>query len=241
MNGPDGSAVQLGLAELSIVVPIYNDVDNITPFLQRLERVLEGVGRTYEIIFIDDGSTDSTLATLIERRHRNPAIRILSLSRNFGKDVALTAGLDHAAGDAVVAIDVDLQDPPEVIPELLAKWREGYDVVYAKRASRNGDTIARRLTAAWFYRVHNVLADVSIPIDTGDFRLMDRRVIDALRRLPERNRFMKVMFTWVGFRQVGVEYRRPGRAHGVSKWRFWHLWNFALDGITSSSTLPLRI
>lgn len=241
MNGSDGSAVQLESVELSIVAPIYNDVNNIMPFLQRLERVLEGIGSSYEIIFIDDGSTDSTLATLIENRHRNPAIRILSLSRNFGKDVALTAGLDYAAGGAVVAIDVDLQDPPELIPELLAKWRDGYDVVYATRTSRYGDTIARRLTAAWFYRVHNVLADVSIPVDTGDFRLMDRRVVEALRRLPERNRFMKVMFTWVGFRQTGVEYRRPGRNHGESKWRLWRLWNFALDGITSSSTLPLRI
>jgi glycosyltransferase involved in cell wall biosynthesis len=199
------------------------------------------LGCAYEIVCVDDGSTDASLDRMITHHDRNPAIKVLSLSRNFGKDVALSAGLDHSSGDAVVAIDVDLQDPPEIIPDLVAKWREGYDVVYAKRISRAGETVTKRLTASWFYRVHNLVADINIPADTGDFRLMDRRVVEALRRLPERNRFMKVLFSWVGFRQTAVEYRRDARGFGTSKWRYWRLWNFALDGITSSSTLPLRI
>lgn len=226
---------------LSVVVPIYNDVENIDHFFERVERVLTQLAQPYEIVCVDDGSSDGTLARLIEHRRRNPAIKVVSLSRNFGKDVALTAGLDHSRGAAVTALDVDLQDPPEVIPELYAKWRDGYEVVYAKRASRDGDSAAKRFTAHWFYRIHNAVADVAIPADTGDFRLMDRRVIEALRRLPERNRFMKVLFSWVGFRQTGVDYHRAPRAYGSSKWRYWRLWNFALDGITSSSTLPLRI
>ncbi|MGH6932094.1 MAG: glycosyltransferase, partial [Dongiaceae bacterium] len=226
---------------LSVVVPIYNDVENIDPFFARVEAVMAQLAQPYEIVCVDDGSADGTLARLIDHRRRNPAIKVLSLSRNFGKDVALTAGLDHCRGQAATALDVDLQDPPEVIPELFAKWREGFEVVYAKRASRDGDSVAKRITAHWFYRIHNAVADVAIPADTGDFRLMDRRVINALRNLPERNRFMKVLFSWVGYRQTEVEYRRAPRAHGSSKWRYWRLWNFALDGITSSSTLPLRV
>jgi glycosyltransferase involved in cell wall biosynthesis len=226
---------------LSVVVPIYNDADNIDVFLERVEKVLNGLAQSYEIVCVDDGSGDGTLPRLLDHRRRNPAIKILSLSRNFGKDVALTAGLDHSRGQAVTVLDVDLQDPPEVIPELYAKWRDGFDVVYARRGSREGDSAAKRFTAHWFYRIHNAVADVSIPADTGDFRLMDRRVVEALRRLPERNRFMKVLFSWVGFRQTGVDYRRAPRVFGSSKWRYWRLWNFALDGITSSSTLPLRI
>ncbi|MEE8536270.1 MAG: glycosyltransferase, partial [Kiloniellales bacterium] len=184
---------------------------------------------------------DATVPKLLAHRKRNPAIRLVSLSRNFGKDIALSAGLDHAEGAAVIPIDADLQDPPEVIPQLFAKWLEGYDVVYATRASRDSDSAAKRLTASWFYRVHNRLAEIDIPDNTGDFRLMDRRVIQALRQLPERSRFMKGLFTWVGFRQTGVSYERQSRAHGTSKWKYWSLWNFALDGITSSTTLPLRI
>jgi polyisoprenyl-phosphate glycosyltransferase len=242
MIGDSRTAVSPGGGpELSIVVPIYNELGNIATFLERVEAVLKRLGSDYEILFVDDGSTDASVPALIEHRQRNPAIKVLSLSRNFGKDMALTAGLERAVGRAVIAMDVDLQDPPEVIPELVTKWRAGYDMVYATRSSRNGDSILKRVAAAWFYRVHNELADIHIPLDTGDFRLMDRRVIQALRCLPERNRFMKVLFSWVGFRQVGVPYRREARLHGKTKWRFWQLWNFALDGITSSSTLPLRI
>jgi glycosyltransferase involved in cell wall biosynthesis len=230
---------------LSVVVPLYNEADNVDALLERLERNVDGlVGpllQSYEIIFVDDGSTDATVEKLRAHQARNPSIKVISLSRNFGKEIALTAGIDHACGAAVVPIDADLQDPPELIPALFAKWLEGYDVVYAKRAARDTDTRTKRLTASWFYRVHNWLADVAIPADTGDFRLMDRRVVDALRRLPERGRFMKGLFAWVGFRQTGVEYRREERAAGTSKWRYLRLWNLALDGITSSSTVPLRI
>ncbi len=230
---------------LSIVVPMFNEEENIEPFLARVEAVAEDlVGpleERYEIICVDDGSSDATVPKLLAQCKRNPAIRIVSLSRNFGKDIALSAGLDHASGSAVIPIDADLQDPPELIPELFAKWLEGHDVVYATRTARETDTIAKRLTASWFYQIHNKLADIDIPDNTGDFRLMDRRVIEALRRLPERNRFMKGLFSWVGFRQTGIDYERDSRANGVSKWKYWRLWNFALDGITSSTTLPLRI
>lgn len=230
---------------LSVVAPMFNEEGGIDPFLARVEPVAEGLvaplGGSYEIICVDDGSTDGTLERLAAQRERNPAIKIVALSRNFGKDIALSAGLDHAAGAAVVPIDADLQDPPEVIPELFAKWLEGYDVVFATRASRAGDGLLKRLTSACFYRLHNKLAEVDIPNDTGDFRLMDRRVVAALGRLPERNRFMKGLFAWVGFRQAAVAYQREARAHGSSKWRYWNLWNFAIDGITSSSTWPLRV
>ncbi|MDJ0947535.1 MAG: glycosyltransferase family 2 protein [Alphaproteobacteria bacterium] len=230
---------------LSLVVPIYNERDGLEPLLERVEPVLDSIarplGRAYEIIIVDDGSSDGSLAALVRHRTRNPAIKILSLSRNFGKDVALTAGIDHAAGAAVVPMDADLQDPPEVIPELFAKWLEGYDMVYATRTSRGADGPFKKLSAWLFYRVHNVLAEVDIPSDTGDFRLLDRRVVEALRELPERNRFMKGLFSWVGFRQCAVSYERMARTSGRSKWQPWRLWNFGLDGITSSSTAPLRV
>jgi len=226
---------------LSLVVPVYDEAAAVGMFLERAEAVLNGLGEPYEILFVDDGSRDETLPRLCAARARNPAVKVLALSRNFGKDVALTAGLDHAAGAAVVSIDVDLQDPPELIPEMVAKWREGFDVVYARRASRASDSAAKRFSASWFYRVHNALADIAIPADTGDFRLLDRRVVRALRRLPEHNRFMKGLFTWVGFRQGEVLYTRASRSAGRSKWNYWRLWNFAIDGITSFSTVPLRV
>lgn len=230
---------------LSVVVPLYNEADNVDALLARLEPVMETLlaplRQSYEIIFVDDGSADGTADKIVAHRKRNRSIKLISLSRNFGKETALTAGLDHACGAAVVPLDADLQDPPELIPALFEKWREGYEVVYAKRAAREGDTRAKRVTASWFYRVHNWIADVVIPADTGDFRLMDRRVVDALMHLRERGRFMKGLFAWVGFRQIGIEYRREPRAAGTSKWRYFRLWNLALDGITSSSTAPLRI
>jgi polyisoprenyl-phosphate glycosyltransferase len=235
---------------LSIVVPMFNEEDGIDAFFARVEPVAEAVvmplrraplHQPYEIVCVDDGSSDRTLEMLHAHRARNPAIKIVSLSRNFGKDLALTAGLDHASGAAVVPIDSDLQDPPEVIAELFARWLEGNEVVYATRSSRASDGVAKRATAGWFYRVHNMMADVEIPANTGDFRLMDRRVVDALGQLPERNRFMKGLFAWVGFRQARVDYVREPRGHGATKWKAWRLWNFGLDGITSSSTVPLRV
>lgn len=226
---------------LSIVVPMYNEEDGIDLLLDRLEPCLASVTGDYEIVCVDDGSSDGTMRKLIARRVRNDRIKVVSLSRNFGKDTALSAGLDFANGAAVVPLDADLQDPPEIIPQMIEKWREGYDVVYGRRVSRPSDSMAKRISARLFYKVHNLLADVRIPHDTGDFRLIDQRVIKALRDMPERTRFMKGLFTWVGFRQTGVEYERPERASGEAKWKPLQLWNFALDGIIGSTTFPLRI
>jgi glycosyltransferase involved in cell wall biosynthesis len=235
-EGPENARVTV-----SLVVPIFDEDETIDPFLQRAERVLADLGEPHEIIFVDDGSRDGSLERLLAHRRRNSAIKIVSLSRNFGKDLAMTAGLDYALGEAVIIIDVDLQDPPELIPELIAKWRDGNDVVYAQRTSRGSDTATKRLTASWFYRIHNNLANINIPNETGDFRLMDRRVVQAISGLSERDRFMKGLFTWVGFRQAEVGYERDERVAGTSKWDYWRLWNFALDGITSFSTVPLRV
>jgi glycosyltransferase involved in cell wall biosynthesis len=199
---------------VSLVVPVLDEEDCIDEFARRARAAAARADVRYEIVFVDDGSSDETWQRLMAARERDPAVKVVGLSRNFGKDIALTAGLDHSCGEAVVAIDVDLQDPPEVIPELVAKWREGHDVVYARRLSRAGDSAAKRVSAAWFYRVHHALSEIDIPADTGDFRLMDRKVIEALGRVGERNRFMKGLFTWVGFRQAEVGYRRAARAAG---------------------------
>ncbi len=220
---------------------MYNEEGGIDMFFERLEPVLDKITDNYEIICIDDGSTDATLDELLAHRKRNPRIKIINLSRNFGKDVALSAGLDHASGQAVVPLDADLQDPPELIAEMIEKWREGYEVVYARRSDRKSDSATKRLTASWFYRIHNAVADISIPDNAGDFRLIDQRVNVALQNLPERTRFMKGLFAWVGFKQASVEYVREERAHGQSKWQYWKLWQFALDGITGSTTFPLRV
>ena len=245
MQGSTPEARKAEPAKLSLVVPMYNEEEGLDGFFERVEpiaaSIVDPLGASYEIVCVDDGSRDETVRGLLRHRARNPAIKIVRLSRNFGKEIALSAGLDHARGAAIVPMDADLQDPPEVLPKLFAKWLEGYDVVYAIRESRDSDTLSKRLTAGWFYRVYNWLADIRIPYNTGDYRLIDRRVAEALGSLRERNRFMKGLFSWVGFRQTGVPYEREARAFGSSKWRYWKLWNFALDGITASSTLPLRI
>ncbi len=226
---------------VSVVVPMHNEEDALSSLFARLEPALQAVTMDYEIVCVDDGSTDGTLAHLVQNRIRDERVKVISLSRNFGKDIALSAGLDHAEGDAVIPIDADLQDPPELIGDMVLKWQDGYDVVYARRSARDADTLPKRFMARAFYRVHNAMADVRIPFDTGDFRLLDRRVVEALRTLPERNRFMKGLFAWVGFRQTGIDYERPARNEGTTKWNVWGLWNFALDGITGSTTWPLRI
>jgi len=226
---------------ISIIIPVYNEQENLDYLFQRLLEVLQKLELTYEIICINDGSRDETLKYLIDYHHNYPEIKILDLSRNFGKEIALSAGLDYTQGEAVVIIDADLQDPPELIGELLAKWREGYDVVYATRRSRTGETWLKRLTAFGFYRVLNMLSEVTIPDNTGDFRLLDRRVVEALRQLPERNRFMKGLFSWVGYKQTAVVFDRPPRHLGSSSWNYWKLWNFALEGFTSFSFMPLKI
>jgi len=229
------------IVELSVIVPMHDESQNIPHFFDRLTPVLERLGITYEVICVDDGSQDQTLDLLLEIRKANPAIKVVSLSRNFGKDVALTAGIEHAAGAALIPIDCDLQDPPELIEEMLRKWREGYDVVLATRRGRRGETRLKKTTAALFYRTLRKIADFPIPQDTGDFRLMDRRVATALAALPERSRFMKGLFAWVGFNQATILYEREPRHAGSSKWNYWKLWNFAIDGITSFSSFPLKI
>ena len=194
-----------------------------------------------EIIFINDGSTDATLEKLLKHQNNDCRVKIVDLSRNFGKEAALTAGIQAATGDVVVPLDIDLQDPPEIILEMIAKWKEGYEVVLGRRVNRNSDTWAKRSSASWFYRVHNKIASPKIPENVGDFRLMDRCVVNALKELPESHRFMKGLFAWVGFRTAYVDYSRPERAAGTSKFNGWRLWNFALEGITSFSTDPLKI
>ncbi|CAN5846491.1 glycosyltransferase [soil metagenome] len=227
--------------DISVVVPLYCEASNIDYLFKRLETVLDQLGTTYEIICVDDGSSDDTVEGLKRHRQRNPRIKIVALSRNFGKELALTAGIDYANGAAVVPIDADLQDPPELIEVLVAKWREGYDVVYAKRRSREGETWLKRVTANSFYRVMERMSKVPIPRDTGDFRLLDRRVVEVIKRLPERTRFMKGLFAWVGYRQAEVMYDREPRHSGQTKWNYWRLWNFAIDGIASFSLAPLRM
>lgn len=226
---------------LSVVVPMYNEEEGTELFFTRLVPVLESITTDFEIVCVDDGSSDLTMANLMRHHGRDSRIKVLSLSRNFGKDTALSAGLDYARGQAVVPIDADLQDPPELISDMVAKWRKGYEVVYARRSHRDSDDMSKRVTAGLFYRIHNWIADVRIPDNTGDFRLMDRRVVEAVKHLPEKTRFMKGLFAWVGFKQIGIDYRREARAAGTTKWRYWKLWNFAIDGITGSSTVPLRI
>jgi polyisoprenyl-phosphate glycosyltransferase len=205
--------------------------------------VLDGIAtnESWEILFIDDGSTDQTLAAIVAARMREPRVRALSLSRNFGKEAALSAGLDHARGRAVIPMDVDMQDPPEVLPEMVAKWLDGYEMVFGVRRCRATDSFAKRLTAGLYYRAHNMVSQDKIPENAGDFRLLDRKVVEVIRALPERNRFMKGLFAWAGFKQAAVEYDRVEREHGRSKFNYWKLWTLALDGITSASTVPLRI
>lgn len=227
---------------ISIIVPCHNEAQSLKKFMRATNAVLETITDvSFELVFIDDGSTDATLATLMAFAEGDPRISILELSRNFGKEAALTAGIDFASGDAVIPLDADLQDPPAVIPALVEKWREGYEVVLAQRVNRNTDSFLKRVTAHLFYRLHNKLAAHAIPENVGDFRLMDRKVIDALKRFRERGRFMKGLFAWVGFRTATVEYERAPRIADVSKFGFWRLWNFAIEGITGFSTLPLRV
>ena len=227
--------------ELSIVVPMLNESAVLDRFFERLEPVLEQVTQDYEILCIDDGSTDETFEKLAAHRARNPRIRMIGLSRNFGKENALSAGLDFAAGQAVIPMDADLQDPPEVVPLMVEKWRQGYDVVLAKRATREGEGWAKRTTAHAFYRLIGRLSQVQIPENVGDFRLMDRRVVEALATLPERSRFMKGVFAWLGFRTVVVEYAREPRVAGTAKQNWPRLFALAIDGIVSFSAAPLKI
>ena len=226
---------------ISLVVPFYNERDAVERFFAEVIPVLESIeDARFEIVCVNDGSADGTLDKLIAARDHDTRVRVIDLTRNFGKEAALTAGIDEAFGDAVIPLDADLQDPPSLIPVMVEHWRNGAEVVAAKRSNRACDTFAKRTAAAIYYRVHNALSEVKLPENVGDFRLMDRQVVNALRSLPERHRFMKGLFAWVGYRTVIVEYQREPRSAGKSKFSGWRLWNFALEGITSFSTVPLR-
>lgn len=225
---------------LSLVIPVFDEEDSIDLFIDTVVPMLERDRLRYELVFVNDGSRDDTLSRLIARSAADRHIRIVNLSRNFGKEAALTAGIDHARGDVLLPMDIDLQDPPDLIGAFMARWREGYDIVYGVRTARRTDTTAKRMSAGWFYWAFNAMSPVRIPANVGDFRLVDRRAAEVLRQLPERNRFMKGLFAWVGFNSIGVPYERPERAAGTTKFNYWRLWNFALDGVVSFSTAPLR-
>jgi glycosyltransferase involved in cell wall biosynthesis len=220
---------------------MHNEAEAVDAFFSRINTVLKSLGVSFEIVCVNDGSSDNTLQHLLALAEYDPAIRVIDLARNFGKEAALTCGIDHAKGRAVILIDADLQDPPELIPEMVTLWRQGFDVVLPHRIDRQADGFLKRKTAEWFYRVHNAISEPKMMPNVGDFRLIDRRVVNALQHLTERRRFMKGVFAWVGFRQALIPYTRAPRVAGASKFSGWKLWNFALEGITSFSTAPLRI
>lgn len=226
---------------LSIVCPMHDEAAALDAFFARLLPVLQSGGDSFEIVCINDGSRDDTLQRLRALQPTLPGLRVIDLARNFGKEAALTCGIDQARGAAVIPIDADLQDPPELIPEMLRLWRAGFEVVLPQRTDRRTDSLLKRKTADWFYRVNNRISDAPLPVNVGDFRLMDRKVVDAVKRLPERHRFMKGLFAWVGFRQATIPYTRAPRSAGRTKFSGWRLWNLAIEGITSFSTAPLRI
>lgn len=235
------SSPPLPVVELSIVIPLYNEEANIDYLFKRLTTVLDQLNTSYEIVCVNDGSKDNTLKLLVSHHHHNPAIKVVNLSRNFGKEIALSAGIDYANGAAIIPIDADLQDPPELIQQLVEKWREGYDVVYATRRSRSGESWLKRFTAQSFYQIIDKMCPVPIPSNTGDFRLLDRQVVEAIKQMPEKTRFMKGLFAWVGYKQTSILFDREPRFGGKTTWNYWKLWNFALDGITSFSMLPLKV
>ena len=226
---------------ISIVVPVYNEEEVVLESYKRLKGVMESLNEPYEMIFVNDGSRDATPVIVRRICEADPTVHFIDFARNFGHQTAITAGMEYASGDAVVVIDADLQDPPEVIPEMIAKWREGFDVVYGKRAERKGETFFKRFTSAAFYRVLRTLTDVDIPVDTGDFRLIDRKVCDALKLIKERNRYVRGLISWLGFKQVGVEYIRDKRFAGETKYPLKKMLRFAFDAITSFSFKPLKL
>jgi glycosyltransferase involved in cell wall biosynthesis len=230
-----------GNLKLSVVVPVYNEADGLHEFHRRVSMVLESLPYRGEVIYVNDGSTDESIKIIKELKMGDPRVAIVDLSRNFGKEIAMTAGIDHACGDAVVVIDADLQDPPELIPKLTGEWQQGYDVVYAQRMGREGESSLKKVTAYAFYRVIQNVSRVAIPEDTGDFRLLSRKAVCALVQLREQHRFMKGLFAWIGFPQKKVLYSRHPRYAGQTKWNYWKLWNFALEGITSFTIAPLKI
>jgi glycosyltransferase involved in cell wall biosynthesis len=226
---------------LSMVVPVFNEEDVLAEFHKRTSKVLDEIGASAEILYVNDGSRDRSPAILAELQGADPRVAVINLSRNFGKEIALTAGLDHSRGEAVVIIDADLQHPPELIPAMISRWREGFEVVYATRTQRHGETAMKKFTSRYFYRLLHRLSEVQIPQDTGDYRLLSRRAVDALIQLREQHRFMKGLFAWIGFEQTSVPYHQEPRFAGQTKWSYWKLWNLAIEGITSFTTMPLKI
>lgn len=225
----------------SIIIPMFNEEAVIQETYRRIKKVMGSIGESYELIFVNDGSTDNCAQMIEEYSYWDESVKLIDLSRNFGHQIAITAGMDYALGDAVVIIDADLQDPPELIPQMIADWKRGYQVVYAKRSKRNGESLFKKWTASLFYRVLRYSTDISIPVDTGDFRLMDRRVCDELKRLPEKNRFVRGLVSWVGFRQKAIEYEREERLAGETKYPLRRMLKLSLDGITSFSYKPLKL
>ncbi|MBK8615606.1 MAG: glycosyltransferase family 2 protein [Anaerolineales bacterium] len=225
----------------SIIAPIYNEIDNLPELYRRVKEVMDSSGEPWELILVDDGSTDGSTDKIRELAQADKTVRPVIFARNFGHQVAITAGWDYARGDAIVIIDADLQDPPEVILELAKKWKEGYEVVYAVRGEREGESWFKKFTAAMFYRLIYSITDVKIPVDTGDFRLMDRKVVDVLKQMKERHRFPRGMSAWVGFRQIGVTYKRAARVAGVTKYPFRKMLKLALNAITGFSYFPLQV
>ena len=243
LNAPGTAAVPASPAEgsLSVVVPVFNEDAVLPEFHRRLVAALDGLRAPAEIIYVNDGSTDGTMPLLVALHGADPRVAVVDLSRNFGKEVAMSAGLDHANGDAVIVIDADLQDPPELVPDMFRAWREGYDVVLMRRRTRAEESWLKKATARAFYRAIGRIGTIDIPENVGDFRLLSRRAVAAVRRFPERSRFMKGLFAWIGYPCREIEYDRDGRYAGETKWNYWRLWNFALEGITSFSVVPLKV
>ncbi len=228
------------MKQLSIVVPVYNEQEMIELFFQQMEKLLKE-HFTYEYVFVNDGSTDNSLSLLKKLAGEYAYVKVVSFSRNFGKEAAVTAGLAYATSQAVVIMDIDLQDPPELIPLFWEKFEQGYENVYGQRVDRSSDSFLKRITAQSFYKIYNKMAQWPIPYNTGDFRLMSRRAVQAVLQLPEKERFMKGLFSWVGYKSIAVPYQRAARAAGTTKWNYWKLWNFALGGLTSATSIPLKL
>lgn len=240
-GGGAGDAVITGRPVLSVLVPVYNEIEVLPEFHRRMTAVLQSSVDSYEVVYVNDGSSDGSLPWLEQLCAADSNVALVDLSRNFGKEIAMAAGLDHVRGEATVVIDADLQDPPELIPQLIAQWRAGYDNVYARRRQREGETWLKKASASWFYRLIGKLSRVAIPQDTGDFRLLSRRAVESLRTLREQHRFMKGLFAWIGYPSIAVEYDRDPRHAGQTKFNYWKLWNFAIEGITSFSITPLKM
>ncbi|MGB9776577.1 MAG: glycosyltransferase family 2 protein [Anaerolineae bacterium] len=226
---------------ISVVAPVFNEEETLPEFYRRVREVMDNLGEPWELVLVDDGSSDRSFPICRELHEQDPRVRVVRFARNFGHQIAITAGMDYARGDAVVTIDSDLQDPPEVIPELVARWREGYHVVYGVRSEREGETWFKLFTARLFYRLIAALTDIRIPMEAGDFRLLDRKVVEDMRRLREHRRFIRGMTSWVGYRQVGVPYHRHARFAGQTKYPFRKMFRLALDAITGFSDVPLRL